>query len=75
MRSWHRQVGPGADTCRVDQGLPQGTVDLLWNGGVGTYVKAITETNDDVGDKANDGLRVDGCELRAKCVAEGGTLA
>ncbi len=49
-------------------------VDLLWNGGVGTYVKAITETNDDVGDKANDGLRVDGCELRAKCVAEGGNL-
>ncbi len=49
-------------------------VDLLWNGGVGTYVKAITETNDDVGDKANDGLRVDGCEVRAKCVAEGGNL-
>ena len=49
-------------------------VDLLWNGGVGTYVKAITETNDDVGDKANDGQRVDGCELRAKCVAEGGNL-
>jgi glutamate dehydrogenase len=49
-------------------------VDLLWNGGVGTYVKAITETNDDVGDKANDALRVDGCELRAKCVGEGGNL-
>src|SRR5512133_1414209 len=49
-------------------------VDLLWNGGVGTYVKAITETNDDVGDKANDELRVDGCEVRAKCVAEGGNL-
>jgi glutamate dehydrogenase len=49
-------------------------VDLLWNGGIGTYVKAITETNDDVGDKTNDGLRVDGCELRAKCVAEGGNL-
>ncbi|HEX5908270.1 MAG TPA: NAD-glutamate dehydrogenase, partial [Propionibacteriaceae bacterium] len=49
-------------------------VDLLWNGGIGTYVKAITETNDDVGDKANDGVRVDGCEVRAKCVAEGGNL-
>jgi glutamate dehydrogenase len=49
-------------------------VDLLWNGGVGTFVKAITESNDDVGDKANDVLRVDGCELRAKCVAEGGNL-
>ena len=70
----HRQVDRGADTCRVDQGLSRAPVDLLWNGGVGTYVKAITETNDDVGDKANDGLRVDGCELRAKCVAEGGNL-
>jgi glutamate dehydrogenase len=49
-------------------------VDLLWNGGIGTYVKAITETNDDVGDKTNDELRVDGCELRAKCVGEGGNL-
>ena len=49
-------------------------VDLLWNGGIGTYVKATAETNAEVGDKANDGLRVDGCELRAKCVGEGGNL-
>jgi glutamate dehydrogenase len=49
-------------------------VDLLWNGGIGTFVKAVTETNDAVGDKANDALRVDGCEVRAKCVGEGGNL-
>ncbi len=49
-------------------------VDLLWNGGIGTYVKATTESNAQVGDKANDGLRVDGCELRAHCVGEGGNL-
>jgi glutamate dehydrogenase len=49
-------------------------VDLLWCGGIGTFVKAVTETNDVVGDKTNDELRVDGCELRAKCVAEGGNL-
>jgi glutamate dehydrogenase len=49
-------------------------VDLLWNGGVGTFVKAVTETNNDVGDKANDEQRIDGCEVRAKCVAEGGNL-
>ncbi|GAA3556853.1 NAD-glutamate dehydrogenase [Microlunatus spumicola] len=49
-------------------------VDLLWNGGIGTYVKAATETNADVGDKANDGLRVDGAQLRARCVGEGGNL-
>ncbi len=49
-------------------------VDLLWNGGVGTYVKAGTEINAEVGDKANDGLRVNGTELRARCVGEGGNL-
>ncbi|MFB7289854.1 NAD-glutamate dehydrogenase [Actinacidiphila glaucinigra] len=49
-------------------------VDLLWNGGIGTYVKAATETHPDVGDKANDAIRVDGGELRAKVVGEGGNL-
>ncbi|HET9650410.1 MAG TPA: NAD-glutamate dehydrogenase [Microlunatus sp.] len=49
-------------------------VDLLWNGGIGTYVKGTDESNADVGDKANDGLRADGCELRARCVGEGGNL-
>jgi len=49
-------------------------VDLLWNGGIGTYVKASTETDAAVGDRANDGLRVDGADLRARCVGEGGNL-
>ncbi len=49
-------------------------VDLLWNGGIGTYVKASTESNADAGDKANDAIRVDGQELRAHCVGEGGNL-
>jgi glutamate dehydrogenase len=49
-------------------------VDLLWNGGIGTYVKASSENNSDVGDKANDGLRVNGQELRARSVGEGGNL-
>lgn len=49
-------------------------VDLLWNGGIGTYVKSSRETHADVGDRANDGLRVDGCELRCKVVGEGGNL-
>ncbi|GGJ18720.1 NAD-glutamate dehydrogenase [Streptomyces brasiliensis] len=49
-------------------------VDLLWNGGIGTYVKASTESNADVGDKANDAIRVDGGELRVKVVGEGGNL-
>ena len=49
-------------------------VDLLWNGGIGTYVKAEDETNEQVGDRANNNLRVSGHELRAKIVGEGGNL-
>ncbi|MDH6434855.1 glutamate dehydrogenase [Streptomyces sp. SAI-144] len=49
-------------------------VDLLWNGGIGTYVKASTETHADVGDKANDPIRVDGADLRVRVVGEGGNL-
>ena len=49
-------------------------VDLLWNGGIGTYVKASTETNAEVGDKANDAIRVDGAQLRCRSVGEGGNL-
>jgi len=49
-------------------------VDLLWNGGIGTYVKASSETNAEVGDRANDALRVDGNELRCRVVGEGGNL-
>ncbi|NEE02455.1 NAD-glutamate dehydrogenase [Phytoactinopolyspora halotolerans] len=49
-------------------------VDLLWNGGIGTYVKASTETHADVGDKANDAIRIDATELRCACVGEGGNL-
>jgi glutamate dehydrogenase len=52
----------------------QAPVDLLWNGGIGTYVKASTESHADAGDKANDSIRIDGGELRAKCVGEGGNL-
>jgi glutamate dehydrogenase len=49
-------------------------VDLVFNGGVGTYVKAAGETHAAAGDKANDPVRVDGGQLRARCVAEGGNL-
>ncbi|MDZ4316799.1 MAG: NAD-glutamate dehydrogenase [Azonexus sp.] len=49
-------------------------VDLLYNGGIGTYVKGSQETHAAVGDRANDAVRVDGCELRCKVVGEGGNL-
>jgi glutamate dehydrogenase len=48
--------------------------DLLWNGGIGTYVKATDETHAAAGDKANDGIRADGRELRVRVVGEGGNL-
>jgi glutamate dehydrogenase len=48
--------------------------DLLFNGGIGTYVKAATESHLDVGDKANDAVRVDGEQLRVRVVGEGGNL-
>ena len=49
-------------------------VALLWNGGVGTYVKASTEAHAEVGDKSNDSVRVDGRDLRCRIVGEGGNL-
>ena len=49
-------------------------VDLLWNGGIGTYVKASQETAAQIGDRGNDAIRVDGKQLRVKVVGEGGNL-
>ncbi len=49
-------------------------VDLLWNGGIGTYVKASSEGHSDVGDRSNDALRVNADELRCKVIGEGGNL-
>lgn len=49
-------------------------VDLLWNGGIGTFVKASTETHLDVGDRSNDATRVDANALRCRVVGEGGNL-
>ena len=49
-------------------------VDLLWNGGVGTYVKATSQAHADAGDRSNDAVRVDASQLRAKVIGEGGNL-
>lgn len=54
--------------------LLRAPVDLLWNGGIGTYVKASSESHTEVGDKANDALRVNGAELRCRVIGEGGNL-
>jgi glutamate dehydrogenase len=60
--------------AEVIRAVLKAPVDLLYNGGIGTYVKASTETQAAVGDKANDALRVDGRDLRCRSVAEGGNL-
>ena len=64
-------AAPPNDVIRAILRMP---VDLLWNGGIGTYVKASEESHAEVGDRTNDAVRVNGRELRAKVVGEGGNL-
>ena len=54
--------------------LLKAKVDLLWSAGIGTFVKAQSETNADVGDRTNDAIRINGKQLRCKIVGEGGNL-
>ncbi len=56
------------------QAILRAPVDLLYNGGIGTYIKASFERNPDVGDKANDPIRIDGNQVRARVMVEGGNL-
>ncbi len=62
---------PPTDVIRA---ILRANVDLLWNGGIGTVVKASTETDADAADRASDAIRVDARDLRARVVAEGGNL-
>ena len=66
--------GPTATPREVVRAILLMPVDLLWNGGIGTYVKSSDENHADVGDRANDGVRVDGRQLRCRVVGEGGNL-
>jgi glutamate dehydrogenase len=66
-----RESGTPAEVIHAILRAP---VDLLYNGGIGTYVKASAESHADAGDRANDAVRADGAELRCKVVAEGGNL-
>ncbi|MDQ1010446.1 glutamate dehydrogenase [Streptomyces sp. V4I23] len=70
-------IDPGVSKltpAELMQSILKAPVDLLWNGGIGTYVKASTESHADVGDKANDAIRVNGEDLRVRVVGEGGNL-
>ncbi|MAY26534.1 MAG: NAD-glutamate dehydrogenase [Polycyclovorans sp.] len=73
------QQALGCDSARLTpyelmRAILKAPVDLFWNGGIGTYVKARHESHGDVGDRANDAVRVNGNELRVKVVGEGGNL-
>jgi len=61
----------GQGLIRLLLGAP---IDLFWNGGIGTYYKASSEKQEDAGDRANDGVRLDATQLRAKVIGEGGNL-
>ncbi|MEL7310119.1 MAG: NAD-glutamate dehydrogenase [Pseudomonadota bacterium] len=65
---------PHPSPLEVIQAILRMRVDLLWNGGIGTYVKASFESHADAGDRQNDSVRVDATELRCKVVGEGGNL-
>ncbi len=58
----------------VVKSILKSRVDLLWNGGIGTYVKASSESHSDVGDRSNDAVRIDAKELNCKVIGEGGNL-
>src|SRR5262249_16030022 len=63
-----------AEPAELIRVLLKAPADLLWFGGIGTVVKASSESNADAGDKANDALRIDGRHIRAKGVGEGANL-
>ena len=65
---------PAAAPREVVRAILRLPVDLLWNGGIGTYVKAHEESHADIGDRSNDAVRVDGRELRCRVIGEGGNL-
>ncbi|HEU5134716.1 MAG TPA: NAD-glutamate dehydrogenase [Steroidobacteraceae bacterium] len=65
---------PAATPVEVMRAILRMRVDLLWNGGIGTYVKATDESHAEVRDRANDAIRADGREIRARVVGEGGNL-
>ncbi|MFH0341366.1 MAG: NAD-glutamate dehydrogenase [Chromatiales bacterium] len=60
--------------AEIIRALLKAPVDLLWNGGIGTFVKAHAESHAEIGDRSNDGVRVDAHELRCRVIAEGGNL-
>ncbi|UVF19917.1 NAD-glutamate dehydrogenase [Microvirga terrae] len=65
---------PQATPAEVMNAILKARVDLLWFGGIGTYIRASSETDEQVGDRANDAIRITGPEVRAKVIGEGANL-
>lgn len=74
MKKWLNTKQSSMTPNALIHQILQMQVDLLWNGGIGTYVKATKESDSDVGDRANDAVRVNGYQLNAKIIGEGGNL-
>ncbi len=74
MRKLLDLKGEAATPNDILRAIMRMSVDLMWFGGIGTYIKAGTESNADAGDRANDGIRVNAKEVRAKVIGEGANL-
>jgi len=74
VREWLGVRQASMDVAGLIRLLLTAKADLLWNGGIGTYVKASFETHDDAGDRANDAVRIDATQLQVRVVGEGGNL-
>ncbi len=68
------RIAPDMTPNDLIKAIVKAPVDLLWNGGIGTYVKWTKESNADVGDRANNQVRINGSDVRARVVGEGGNL-
>jgi glutamate dehydrogenase len=74
IQQWLGVRHESLDPDSLIQLLLRAEVDLLWNGGIGTYVKSSSQKNEDAGDRSNDSLRINGNQIRAKVIGEGGNL-
>ncbi|MEM0911697.1 MAG: NAD-glutamate dehydrogenase [Pseudomonadota bacterium] len=74
MRKWLKTRQATMTPNELVHNVLKMPVDLIWNGGIGTYVKSSRESHSDVGDRANDGVRVNGDEVQARIIGEGGNL-
>lgn len=74
VRKWLGVRQTSMDVAGLIQAILTSQADLLWNGGIGTYIKASFESNDEAGDRANDAVRIDAPQLRVRVVGEGGNL-